>query len=48
MPTTSFVAEFSKRRSAWHESRKDRKEAVVYGSALLLFVLFMDDLLKMV
>lgn len=48
MFTSSYVAEFSRRRSAWHTSRKGRKEAMVYGSALLFFVLFIDDVLKMV
>lgn len=42
------MAEFSKRRSAWHASRKGRKEAMVYGSALLVGVLLIDNLLKMV
>ncbi|CAM9647751.1 unnamed protein product [Pylaiella littoralis] len=44
----NYVAEFSKRRSAWHESRKGRREAIVYGSALLVGVLFIDSFLKMV
>lgn len=44
----SYMAEFSKRRSAWHESRKGRREAMVYGSALLVGVLFVDSFLKMV
>ncbi|CBN79285.1 expressed unknown protein [Ectocarpus siliculosus] len=43
-----YVAEFSRRRSAWHTSRKGRKEAMVYGSALFVAVLFIDNLLKMV
>lgn len=46
--TSSYVAEFSRRRSAWHASRKGRKRATVYGSALLVLVLFLDDVLKMV
>eukprot|EP00903_Cladosiphon_okamuranus_P019975 g18353.t1 len=44
----NYLAEFSRRRSAWHTSRKRRKKAMVYGSALLIFVLFVDDVLKMV
>lgn len=47
-PSSSYLTEFSRRRSAWHASRRGRKEAMVYGSALLVFVLFIDDVLKMV
>lgn len=47
-PTISYVAEFSRRRSAWHNSRKGRKEAMVYGSVLFVAVIFIDNLLKMV
>ncbi|CAN0384661.1 unnamed protein product [Laminaria digitata] len=43
-----YLEEYGRRRSAWHNSRKGRKEAAVYGSILLSSVLLMERILSVV
>eukprot|EP00904_Undaria_pinnatifida_P011269 jgi/Undpi1/7272/HiC_scaffold_22.g09745.m1 len=43
-----YLEEYGRRRSAWHNSRKARKEAAVYGSVLFFSVIVADKCLSLV
>lgn len=44
----SYLTEYRKRRSEWHNRRKSRKKAAVYGSALFTAVVLLDNFLSIV
>lgn len=44
----SYLAEYRRRRSAWHNTRKGRRRAAIYGTALFTTVVFLDNFLATV